>query len=454
MKAPIAPAPSRARRWLLRSLLVMLVALCGCAYALISGGSVNLAKAEQIETGIQNLRGLNFKSSVPVVVMTPDEAQQVILAEIDRDYTDEQMKTEGLVGTMVGLYPVGIDLKAETLKLLKSQIAGFYEARRKEMILVSGTVDIGFWNQLSEFMIQRDLMNEMLLAHELTHALQDQNFGVDAALENLKDNDDRQLALKSVAEGDATLAGLGYATGKMDDNTVDVLVARLDELPAQFAAQNSGAPEALSTPLIFQYSAGARFVGEAFHRGGWKAVDDLYRNPPQSSQQIMHPALYFTRPVLPAEITLRGYQTVLPDWQKVDENTLGELLLKVILTRTMSASAPEVGLAQAWSGDRMVVLRHGHDLTVVWLVLFRDIPSADRFTVSYGTSLDQILGAATPHHVEVRSGAVLTIVGAAANRYRELAPAIWDATRITQPSRPAPLPVRAELRPAPATSPG
>ncbi len=65
MKAPIAPAPSRARRWLLRSLLVMLVAVCGCAYALISGGSVNLAKAEQIETGIQNLRGLNFKELGP-----------------------------------------------------------------------------------------------------------------------------------------------------------------------------------------------------------------------------------------------------------------------------------------------------------------------------------------------------------------------------------------------------
>src|SRR5208282_6136296 len=136
-----------------------------------------------------------------------------------------------------------------------------------------------------------------------------------------KDDDDRQLALKSVGEGDATLAGLGYATGKMNDETVDILVARLDQLPAQFAALTAGVPEALSEPLIFQYSAGAHFVGEAFHRGGWKAVDELYRNPPQSSQQIMHPAYYFDHPVLPATITINGYQQVLPEWEKVYENS-------------------------------------------------------------------------------------------------------------------------------------
>ncbi len=427
----------------MRPALLLLVAICGCAYALVSGDSVNLPQAQKVEEGIQDLRQLSFKSAVPVVAMTPDEAEQAIAEEIRREYTDEQLKTEGDAGSIVGLYPRGIDLKAQSMKLLKSQIAGFYEPHRKEMILVSSNVQIGFWNRLSEFMLQRDLAGEMLLAHELTHALQDQNFAVDDQLTRLDDDDDRQLALKSVAEGDATLAGLGYAAGRMDDATVDILVARLGELPAQFAAQTIGTPEALSEPLIFQYSAGARFVGEAFHRGGWKAVDELYRNPPQSSQQIMHPAYYFDHPVLPASITITGYQQVLPDWKKVYENSLGALMLQVILKRNFGTSAPEVRLADRWAGDRMVVLRRGSSLTVLWVVFFRDDRSAQLFASAYGSSLDKIAGGATPYHVETKPSTVMIVIGADADNYAAWGAAAWKGIKIKLPPIGSPPTLRA-----------
>ncbi len=416
----------------------------------MQGASVNLSKAGQIEEGIQALRQLNFKIPVPVVAMTPDQAGQVILEEIHRDYTDEQLKIEASTGAMVGLYPKGIDLEAETLKLLKSQIAGFYEPHRMEMILVSGAGETGFWNRVTEFMTQRDLVGEMLLAHELTHALQDQHFAVTDQLEAIKDNDDRQLALKSVAEGDATVAGLACTIGKIDDATVSALVDRLDQLPAQFAAQTSGVPEALTAPLIFQYSAGARFVGEAFHRGGWRAVDGLYRKPPQSSRQIMHPALYFDRPTLPAAIDIRGYQAVLPDWQRVDANTLGGLLLQVILKRNLTPSAPEVGLADRWAGDRIVTLRRGTSLTVLWLVLFSDEQSAQRFATAYAGALDRFLGAGdtASRRGQVERGTHDCRRGDAC-ALPDLAAAVWKATRIDRPAPPPRSPVRATSERAP-----
>ena len=438
-----AARPDAARAWPARSALLLLAVLCGCAYALVRGNSVNPDQARKIELGIQNLRELSFRSSVPVIVMTPDQAEQAIREEIAREYTDEQLKTEGEAGAMVGLYPRGIDLKAESLKLLKSQIAGFYEPHRKEMILVSGNLDIGFRDRLAEFMIQRDLAGEMLLAHELTHALQDQHFEVDQQLDKLDDDDDRQLALKSVAEGDATLAGLGYAAGKMNDETVDILVARLDQLPAQFAVQTAGVPEALSEPLIFQYSAGAHFVGEAFHRGGWKAVDELYRNPPQSSQQIMHPAFYFDHPVLPANITIGGYQQVLPGWQRDYENSLGVLMLQVILKRNFGPDAPEVRLADRWAGDRMLVLRKGSSLTILWVVFFRDDRSAQRFAAAYGTALDRILGSGIAHHLETRPSTVMAVIGDGANQYAALGAQVWKSIRIKLPPISAPPALRA-----------
>ena len=229
----------------------------------------------------------------------------------------------------------------------------------------------------------------------------------------------------------------------MNDETVKILVARLDQLPAQFAALTAGVPEALSEPLIFQYSAGAHFVGEAFHRGGWKAVNELYRNPPQSSQQIMHPAFYFDHPVLPANITISGYQQVIPGWQKDYENCMGALMLQVILKRNLGPDAPEVQLADRWAGDRMVVLRKGNKLTILWVVFFRDDRSAQRFAAAYGTALDRILGSGTAHHLATRPSTVMVVIGDGANQYAALGAQVWKAVEIKLPPISAPPALRA-----------
>jgi hypothetical protein len=111
-------------------------------------------------------------------------------------------------------------------------------------------------------------------------------------------------------------------------------------------------------------------------------VDDLYRIPPRSTQQIMHPALYFDHRAAPAVITVGGYQAVLKDWQKFEENTIGELQLQMILKNTLGTAAPEAQLADRWAGDRMVTLRKGDSLSVLWIVVLDDDASAARFARS------------------------------------------------------------------------
>src|SRR5579872_4733425 len=106
------------------------MALAGCAYSLINGGQVNEKIAGNVEQGIQQIRQLSFKSHVPLVLKTPDEVEQMVIADLHRDYTDEELEADGKAGAMLGLFPSGIDLKAESVKLLKSQIAGFYEDRK------------------------------------------------------------------------------------------------------------------------------------------------------------------------------------------------------------------------------------------------------------------------------------------------------------------------------------
>jgi hypothetical protein len=407
-----------------------LILLRGCAYALLNGDRVNARQAATIEAGIQDLRQLRFKQPVPLIVKTPDEAESMMEADLMRDYTDNQLAADAVAGALTGLYPVGLDLKAASLKLLKSQVAGFYDPHGKEMVLVEGGGDLGIWNSAAQFMIQRDVVGEMLLAHELTHALQDQNFDLESSLDKVKDDDDRTLALKSVAEGDATIAGFAYAVGRMDDGTADALANNLKQLPQALAAEAPNTPEGLSVPLLFQYSDGVRFVAEAYRRGGWPAVDALYRNPPQSSQQILHPALYFDRPAPPSRIELAGYDRIMNGWNKVDDDTYGELLLRIILERNLGKQSNEIGLASRWIADRMIILQQSRGVNVIWMLAFDNAQTASHFAVVYETLLDRLLGDSTPHRIDARSNAVLVVIGEGADYFETLAPAIWSASTI------------------------
>jgi hypothetical protein len=298
------------------------------------------------------------------------------------------------------------------------------------MVLVEGGDDLGIMNSAAQFMIQRDIAGEMLLAHELTHALQDQNFDLESSLDKVKDDDDRALALKSVAEGDATIAGFAYAVGRMDNSTADTLTDSLKQLPQALKADAPDTPEGLSAPLLFQYSDGVRFVAEAYRRGGWAAVDALYRNPPQSSHQILHPELYFDTPMPAPRIELAGYDKLMSGWKVADADTFGELLLRVILERNLGKQSTEVALATRWAADRMIILQRSHDVNVIWMLEFSDAQTASHFAVVYQTLLDRLLGASSPHRIDTRSNAVLVVIGEGANSFDALAPAIWSASRI------------------------
>lgn len=418
------------RLWWPFCAIAALILLRGCAYSLVNGGRINSQQAAKVEAGIQDFRQLRFKQSVPLVVKTPDEAEAMMEADLMRDYTDNQLEVDAVAGALTGLYPTGIELKAASLKLLKSQVAGFYDPHGKQMVLVEGGADLGIWNSAAQFMIQRDVVGEMLLAHELTHALQDQNFDLETRLDNAKDDDDRALALKTVAEGDATLAGFAYALGRIDDSTADTLANNLRQLPQALAAEAPNTPEGLSVPLVFQYSDGVRFVAEAYRRGGWSAVDALYRNPPQSSHQILHPALYFDSPAPQPRIEIAGYNRIMSGWKKADDGSYGELLLRVILERNLGKQSSEIGLASRWTADRIVILQEGRAVNVIWMLAFSDPQTASHFAVVYQTLIDRLLGDSTPHRIDVRANAVLVVIGQGADYFETLAPAIWNASTI------------------------
>lgn len=397
----------------------------------MSNGQVNLGKAEKVYTGLQDERGLILKTDVPVLVMSPAQADQVLQGEVSDHNKGPAFARAAEAGAMTGLYPPGINIKKQTMGMLNDQVAGFYDFTGNRIILVKGKSSQGVLGEMESFFTHKDTTHEMLLAHELTHALQNQHFGIHQALEHIRDNEDRKLALKSVAEGDATLASYGYVEGGLSTSSINDLVSRLSAMPKHFNEESPDAPAALRASMIFQYVDGTRFVGEAYKRGGWKAVNALYAKPPLSTRQVMNPALYFQHPEPPLKITIAGWNSVLSGWREVSQNTYGELMLRVILKRNPSGRA-QVALARGWRGDRMVVLEKGSALTVIWIVAMRDGATAAKFAHVYRYVLDGLpAGArAMPHHVSRRGNDVLIVIGNGAANHAELDRAVWRASVI------------------------
>src|SRR5262249_37801695 len=123
-------------------------------------------------------------------------------------------------------------------------------------------------------------------------------------------------------------------------------------------------------------------------------------------------------------------------WHKSDEDTLGELGLRIILENTRGTASPDLTLAAGWAGDRIVMLRKGETVSVIWLLAFRDPDSASRFAAVYRQALDHMHGRPPEHRVEHKSNAVLVMIGEAAAQFDRMGPAVWKASAITPPPPP------------------
>src|SRR5262249_30191224 len=155
------------------------------------------------------------------------------------------------------------------------------------------------------FVTGRDFVGEVLVAHELTHALQDQHFGLPTESEPITDaNGDRTIARRALVEGDATLASTAYLAGNLDRGTALRLSDEGAGIPEELARRPPDVPDVIRSSMAFQYNQGTNFAVGASLRGGWPAVDAAHRDPPASSEQVLHNEKYFEHREPPVEVTL------------------------------------------------------------------------------------------------------------------------------------------------------
>lgn len=298
---------------------------------------------ERIELQVVELRGL--PALRPVTRTTIDEAAlREILAEItaEEQPADQVAATERLYRGL-GLLAEGESLAEITEELLADQVAGFYRTDTRELYVVSRS---GSGSRIG-------VEEKVIFAHEFTHALQDQHFPLEPLTEDAFTEGDRAIARAALIEGDATLLMSLWSQQHLSFAELLQLVGMAIG-PGQ--AGLDGVPPFLRDSLLFPYEAGLQFVMALHTRGGWEAVDAAFADPPDSTEQILHPEKYTAREA-PIQVELpAGLAARMGDgWRLTLEDTLGEFQIAAWLRITGDATTA-ADAAAGWGGDRLALL--------------------------------------------------------------------------------------------------
>jgi hypothetical protein len=294
----------------------------------------------RIEAQIEAIRGLDHKATVSPVLLDAKGVSDWLTKANAAQTNHEALAALTKIYIHMGLLPTGASLEQLQLDLLSGQVAGFYDPASKGLYVLSTSGGV-------------QALEKMTFAHEYTHALQDQNFGLDKLSEDEAGQGDRNLARVSLAEGDATMAMTLWSIANM---SVDEMMSVVGEPGmAASAKQLAQAPRILRDTLMFPYQDGYAFVMAVHDDGGWEAVDQMYANPPDSTSQIIHPSLYKNK-IKPVAVYLSAVPRGLTGWKLVSQDTLGELRLRIWLEgeRNAANSADAAAAAVAeWGGDRV-----------------------------------------------------------------------------------------------------
>jgi len=311
----------------------------------------NAAHRTQIEHDVASLRELSFKRPVVYESLDRDGIRQVVAGKLSEQYSDQEIQNMSDGYSALGLLPPDYPLKKAYIGLLGEQIAAFYDQHQHKLFMFQ---DASLDNS----------QNRVILAHELTHALQDQNFGLLKLPLEAKNNDDQALAASALIEGDATLVMSQYMVNDISWRTFADTVTYS---ATQSMAEIRKAPRYLREMLVFPYIHGQKFCAEVFARGGYPALSAVYANPPSSTAQILHPEKYFPEEreePIPVQFSSTTFQGEKP----LADNVLGEMGCRIMLSQYFDAGVAE-NVAAGWRGDRYLVFDHGK--TLIWRSLWR-----------------------------------------------------------------------------------
>ncbi|MBV8514262.1 MAG: hypothetical protein JO260_03085 [Acidobacteria bacterium] len=333
------------------------------------------AAADQVLHQMSEITGLKLLTPLKKSLRSREQIRAYVISEMKEDKDEAERYAGERSAEAFGLLPKGFDLDNFMIDLLTEQIAGLYDPKTHEFYVAD-------WIPASD--------QKMVMAHELTHALQDQHFKIDNWVKAARPNDDAELARESVLEGSAMAAMVDYllqGTGRSLQDLPDIdpsmLVGDMESTPML-----KKAPTFLRDALIFPYLDGLNFSAAVIRPKGWDALSGVFVKPPVSTQQIMHPATYFSFRVPPKAELPSLDKDLGSDWVRLEDNLMGEFGWKEVLKQFLNEDRA-TPLSAAWSSDRYILFeqKKTKKLVLIARLDFADERATTRFFAAYSEVL-------------------------------------------------------------------
>lgn len=396
--------------------------------------------SDEIKAEVEKLRGLAFLRPVQVRLTDNRGFLEYVKKRQELSMSPGRIERDETVAKLLGLIAPDLDLVATFEKFVAEQVGGFYDPSTDTFFLMES-----FTGGIAK----------VILAHELTHALDDQHFDIDGTLEKLGEDSDATFAYHAVVEGSGTATMNRWTLQKLGEKALDTT-----DLTAASTLGSKGlseAPPYIWKPLIAAYLRGEGFlVRTAGMNIAMKAAENedvrrAFKDPPRSSEQILHPEKYWdeARRDEPRQVRF-DVAGLSPEWKVLGEDTLGELVLALVAApldrKGFDAANPLaiLGLrytneaAEGWGGDRVVLLAKG-DLRCIDFVTVWDRPEdAREFEAALRGVAKERLGSSEIHVDESVPSVELRLCRGSSAAEAGLPKIPWEVTPASKPpSQPA-----------------
>jgi hypothetical protein len=332
------------------------------------------AEIDRTLAELQKISGLRMHKKVPSDLISKDKVNEFLKKKVKEVSTPAELRAEELTLKKFGLVPPDFDLAQTTVDVLTEQAAAFYDYHAKKLFITDWTPSA---------------TREAALAHELAHALADQNFNLKRFIRKAHESDDEALARMAVMEGQATWLMSEFLARRTGETLVhnDALAERMNSMSDSGSSGEfpvfEGSPLYIRVTLIFPYTAGMRFQQAVVDKDEKQAFAEAFQRAPVSTQQVLHPDKYFAGakpdpPDLPkAPPAARGYKGLIG-------GTFGELDHQVLLEQYAGKHAA-AEIAPHWRGGQYEIIENkkkGRDI-LLYASRWENAESARKFFAAY-----------------------------------------------------------------------
>ncbi|HJW14325.1 MAG TPA: hypothetical protein VJ776_06500, partial [Thermoanaerobaculia bacterium] len=346
---------------------------------------------DQVAREVEKVRGKRFERSVPASEIDARELRKILRSKVGESFPaspEETLRTLaafGLIEETPGLLDRLVDFYA-------SQVIAFYDPEPRRFYVVKDADKVvekygknapEAGESEVEAGVPAGMAEKLIFAHELTHALQDETLKLDKRLKGWKDNGDRALALECLLEGEATLVMVRVALAGIpgaDAGAEELLAPLLSAGALERSGIPKDIPDYFVDQLFFPYADGTAYVRRVLRAKGWSGMDRLWKNPPQSTSEILHDGAAFTPeenllPAKPEKLAPPGSRFLYAD-------TLGEWTLRFLLRRALDEDEAD-SAAAGWRGDRIAFFASGQTIAYLWRVRLDSAEAAEKFETAW-----------------------------------------------------------------------